>query len=362
MSLYIQDPNDPKGTYLLEALLEGCDGAQAGGGAFAFVSTEGVKLFLEDEGFKSLAAKNTFELVLGVDGITNTKALKALQGASDVSSGLVSSVFLPGKAGTIFHPKFCWFRKPKGGVLITGSGNLTRGGLRWNVEAFTWEILSGGDIKALEQQWKDFRARSAARLKALNDAEVIERAKANDIVQKIVGDARKKVGPDEVKERDPEKAETPPSGTDEVLIAEIPAAGDRWKQANFHKATFEKYFGATPGKQHRIFLFHVQDDGTLAPREVRPSVTVKSKNYRFELEAAENLPYPKSGRPIGVFIRMATRTFRYRLLMPTGPHFKTIENYLTKAVGSAGPRMRETQLRVDDLRKIWPAAPLWKVP
>ncbi len=260
MSLYIQDPNDPKGTYLLEALLEGCDGARAGGGAFAFVSAEGVKLFLEDEGFKTFAGKNSFELVLGVDGITNTNALKAIQSASGASPGLAPSVFLAHKAGTIFHPKFCWFRKPKGGVLITGSGNLTRGGLRWNVEAFTWQILSGGDIKVIEQRWQEFRATNSTRLKTLSDPAVIKRAEANDIVQKFIGDARKKIEPEEVQERDPERADTAPNPTDEVLIAEIPAAGDRWKQANFHKETFENYFGAKPGKQHRIFLFHVRDD------------------------------------------------------------------------------------------------------
>lgn len=362
MSLYIQDPNDPKGTYLLEALLEGCDGAQAGGGAFAFVSTEGVKLFLEDEGFKTFAGKNSFDLILGVDGITNTSALKALEGAAAASSGLVPRVFLLGKPGTIFHPKFCWFRKPKGGVLITGSGNLTRGGLRWNLEAFTWEILSSGDVKSIEKQWTEFRTRSATRLKTLDDPEVIKRAKANDIVQRAVGDVRKEVEPEDVKDKDPEKAETQPNPADEVLIAEIPAAGDRWKQANFHKATFEKYFGATPGKQHRIFLYHVEDDGKLAPREVRPSVTVKSKNYRFELEAADDLPYPTAGRPIGIFIKMATRTFRYRLLMPNDPQYKTVESYLTKTVGTADQKMRETFLRVDGLRTVWPAAPFWKTP
>lgn len=362
MSLYIQDPNDPKGTYLLEALLEGCDGAQAGGAAFAFVTAEGVKLFLEDEAFKTFAGKNSFELIFGVDGITNTNALKAIQSASGASSGLASSVFLPGKAGTIFHPKFCWFRKSKGGVLITGSGNLTRGGLRWNVEAFTWQTLSGGDIKVIEQRWRDFRTTNAARLKALSDPAVVKRAEANDILQKIVGDARKKTEPEEVKERDPEKAETAPSPTDEVLVAEIPAAGDRWKQANFHKETFENYFGAKPGIQHRIFLFHVQDDGALGPREVRPSVSVKSKNYRFELEAAGGLPYPKSGRPIGVFIRMATRTFRYRLLMPTDAQYKVVENYLAKVAGSAGAKMREARTSVSELKKVWPAAPFWKMP
>jgi len=360
MSLYIQDPNDPKGTYLLEALLEACEGAQAGGGAFAFVSAEGVKLFLEDKGFHAFASKNPYELVFGVDAITNSKALSAIERASKTSKRLSPRVFVPTKPGTIFHPKFSWFRKPKGGVLITGSGNMTRGGLRWNVEAFTWQILSSGDVKAIEKRWQDFRDSNALRLKALNDPAVVERAKANDIVQRIFAETRKKVEPDEVRDRDPEKAETPPSPTDPVLIYEIPASKDRWKQANFHKDTFENYFGAKPGKQHRIFLYHVTENGALDEREVRPSVAVASKNFRFELGAASGLEYPKVGKPIGVFIRMATRTFRYRLLMPSDPQHKVIEGYLTKKVGAAGRIMRETYTTAAELQKVWPAAPFWK--
>src|SRR6266571_1311901 len=360
MSLYIQDPNDPKGMYLLEALLEACQGANAGGGAFAFVSAAGVKLFLDDEGFKAFASKNPFDLVLGVDGITNLNALKAIQSASDACSGLKPRVFMPGKVGTIFHPKFCWFRKAKGGVLITGSGNLTRGGLRWNVEAFTWQILSGGDIKAIGQLWKDFQSENSSRLKLLDDPSVLKRAEANDAIQRIVGDARKKIELPEEKNRDPEKAETRPDPSDEVLIAEIPQAGDRWKQANFHKETFENFFGAKPGVQHRIFLFYVGDDGTLGDREVRPSVSVKSKNFRFELDAASGLAYPNSGRPIGVFIRMATRTFRYRLLMPDNADHKRISHYLNSVSPAKGNKMRETIITAQQLRKIWPDATFWK--
>ena len=362
MSLYIQDPNDPKGTYLLEALLEACEGAQAGGGAFAFVSSEGVKLFLEDKGFQTFASKNRFDLVIGVDAITNTKSLGAIERASKVSKGLAPSVFVPAKAGTIFHPKFSWFRKSKGGVLIAGSGNMTRGGLRWNVEAFTWQMLSTGDVKVLEKRWNDFRRSNAMRLKGLDDPIVVERAKANDIVQRIVAETRENVVPDEVKERDPERAETAPTATDPVLIYEIPASKTRWKQANFHKETFEAYFGATPGKVQRILLYHVKDNGALDEREVRPSVAVASHNFRFELGAAGNLDYPKVGRPIGVFIRMATRTFRYRLLMPSDPQHKLIEAYLTKRSGAAGRIMRETYTTVAELQKVWPAAPFWKKP
>ncbi len=44
----------------------------------------------------------------------------------------------------------------------------------------------------------------------------------------------------------------------EVLIAEIPRSGNRWKQANFDIDTFQNFFGATPGdNSQRILLRNI---------------------------------------------------------------------------------------------------------
>ena len=64
-------------------------------------------------------------------------------------------------------------------------------------------------------------------------------------------------------------------------------------------------------------LKNVDKSGTLGKTEVRPSVSVSSQNYRFELDAAAGIDYPKDGkRPLGVFVKVSQRDFLYELVMP----------------------------------------------
>lgn len=74
MQLHIQDPANPDAPFLHEKILELCQGATSGGGMFAFASSDGVKLLLKDEVFKKFAGAHKFELIVGIDEITNNKA------------------------------------------------------------------------------------------------------------------------------------------------------------------------------------------------------------------------------------------------------------------------------------------------
>ena len=123
------------------------------------------------------------------------------------------------------------------------------------------------------------------------------------------------------------------SSESDVLIAEIPRSGNRWKQANFDKNTFENYFGATCGENgaYRILLKCVNSDGSMCKTEIRPSVSVSSQNYRFELEAANGLAYPSDGnRPIAIFARVSQRDFIYTLLMPKQEGYATVLSFISK--------------------------------
>jgi hypothetical protein len=142
----------------------------------------------------------------------------------------------------------------------------------------------------------------------------------------------------------------PPISSDaDVLIAEIPKGGPRWNQANFDLETFRNFFGASPGRTQRVIMTHVDIDGRLGPQEVRPSVSVKSHNYRFELDAAGNLTYPRKGRPIAVFVRVATRTFRYRLFMPGSQGYQEVNVYLKGHEPGRANRVRRYRTNVGSL-------------
>jgi HKD family nuclease len=375
MTLNIQDPTNPNSDYLVDTLLDACVGASRGGGAFAFLSSGGVKLLLQDNRFIEFSKSGAFDLVVGVDAITDTNAIAALDVAKASNPGLSTCVHVPSHPRSIFHPKFAWFETPDGGTLVAGSGNLTAGGLRWNIEAYSVSKLTSAEVKSIANQWADFKKHSAECLLATDDPKVIAILERNALRKKL--DAKDKPRPEAVPgvplgalpaplvnvEAGAELVDViPPVKPDtEVLVAQISGSGNRWKQANFHLDKFINFFGASMTVARSVYLFQVRADGTVGNQEVRPAVKVASANYRFELDAASGLAYPEVGRPIGVFVKIATRTFTYMLIMPGDDHHQILDELLKKAIPNPGRMMRQHVFSAQEVIKSWSKSPLWQV-
>lgn len=336
---------------------------------FAWTTGTGLELLLRDPTFKVFAAKGAFDLVVGMDIVTDSRALKTMQAIAAEIPSVQPRIFLHERARTVFHPKTTWFRrKGKGGTLVTGSGNLTVGGLRANWEAFTVSVLSEAEAVKVDRDWNDFLKRHTAKLVVADDPRAVARAGINAIRSDQIGGKRRPApaadlvpteGPVDVVETDTADiiAEDSP-----VLVAEIPRASNRWNQANFDLSTYETFFGAKVGSQRRILLQHVQGDGSLGSMERRPSVEVKSRNFRFELQAASGLSYPRAGRPVAVFIRQLTGLFLYRLVMPAqSADYTAVTTMLDDLWTGRSDRMRRVTADVSTLGRYWPDAPFWKV-
>ncbi|WP_157378820.1 phospholipase D family protein [Burkholderia ubonensis] len=379
MSLQIQDPTDPEGNYLIDALIDACDGARAGGGAFAFLSSGGVRLFLKDTSFKEFMEYGHFDLIIGVDAITDSAAIEELAMVQENHPMLGARILIPSHPRSIFHPKFAWFDRGDGGVLLTGSGNLTAGGLRWNVEAYSVQELDGQQMAELRAQWDAFLHRTADSQFAPGAPEVLEQLQKNDRRRKILrragiellGNAEEEeafeaptIEHDEAEAAEPQAQPTdevpPVENSTSVLVAEIPNGGTRWEQANFSKAIFIDFFGASMTARRRIYLFHVREDGALGEQEVRPAVAVKSRNYRFELHAAKGLAYPVEERPIGLFAKIATKSFLYMLLMPGSMGYQQMTHLLDTQEATRPDRMRRFVFDASEVKEAWPDAPIWR--
>lgn len=382
MALRIQDPTDPQSEYLIDSLLDACNGAEAGGGAFAFLSSGGVRLLLKDARFTGFVDHGSFDLIVGVDAITNVAAVNELAAVQHLHPNLGARVLIPAHPRSIFHPKFAWFDHGNGGVLLTGSGNLTAGGLRWNIEAFSIQELSAENMASLRGQWDAFLQRTAACQRDPNDAQVVALLERNAARRRAMREAGIEVPAEvegeiagEPKAEAPGQAgvdaaaEVPMESVDEVptiddttpvLVAEIPkGTTDGRMQANFSKEMFINFFGASETVQRNAYLFHVRGDGTLGEHELRPAVVTKSHNYRFELRAGKGLAYPAASRPIGLFIRVAARTFLYMLLMPGAQGYPEVAQLLDSRA-APGPNMRRIEFNAAAVRAAWPGAPLWQ--
>lgn len=379
MPLYIQDPTDPETDFLGDMLLDACSAAQVGGGAFAFLSARGVQLLLQDDIFQAFLSRGRFDLLVGVDAITDGAAIDALSEVTKAHPNMTSRVFVPSHPNSIFHPKVAWFDNGNGGLLITGSGNLTLGGLRSNIEAFAIEQLDAAEMGTLRAKWDAYLARTVACQFAPNDDRIKPFLERNAVSRRAIKatavnlpiDEEKAAPPTDTLKAENEKLPGLPAHTDddidklppispetEMLVAEIPKASDRWAQANFDQASFFGFFGASRTVQRRAYFFHLREDGTLGFQEVRPAVAVMSKNYRFELDAASGLAYPDEGRPIGVFAKVVARTFVYMLLMP-GQAGHAAMAHLLDSVQPTSRFLRRRVFSAAEVQAAWPGAPFW---
>jgi len=152
MAWYLQTPDGASPKLLAHILAELGPGKKAGA-AFAFASAQGVKLLAAEPALSKFLKASEFVVVVGLDAITDTRALDELKKLKASHPNFKPKVFLHKTAGSIFHPKTMWLKTDKGGIIITGSGNLTSGGLKSNWEAMAIEKLSTAEIDQAEKNW-----------------------------------------------------------------------------------------------------------------------------------------------------------------------------------------------------------------
>lgn len=342
--LHLQDPTDGS-TTLLEHLAASAVGAVTGGAAFAFATVGGVELLLSDPDFSAFLSSAPFDLVVGVDAITTPLTLATISEAQREFPTLTCRALVHDRPNAIFHPKLAWFGGRSKCHVIVGSGNLTRGGLLSNWEAFGHAVLDAPGLKAVRRSWQDWCATNASRLRPLDDEQVLQQAVRNKA-------APRKRDEDQVERADDTLGVTPADA--DVLIAQIPRSSTRWKQANFDLETFQGFFQLRPGAAQRVVLFPVDAYGVVGHPEVRPSVSVQSQNYRIELGLAAGAPYPDTGRPLGVFVRLATRQFRYRLVLPGDPVYSALAAFALSRWQGRVDRMARVTVSFAELQRFVP--------
>lgn len=131
----------------LEALRHIAHGATRVQAAVAFVTAGGVELF---EGLRANNPAVTVELVARGAPITDPRALSRL-----ADMGIKVSVVI-GNRASLFHPKLWLAHSTEGLYVLTGSGNLTMGGLQDNDEQFEVLRVAADDEAALAEQGRRF--------------------------------------------------------------------------------------------------------------------------------------------------------------------------------------------------------------
>lgn len=338
------------------------------------------------------------KVILGIDQKGTSK--EALE---EVLSWGVESKIYHTQSVNIFHPKIYLFENTDIFTLIVGSNNLTTMGLVKNIECSLlikdakgehsvhndfyvyWKsILDGVDINLMPVTQELINKLYAEKLVPRES----ERADKYDNGRDKATGSKRNISFNGAKiQRNPEgfvpkrrkvnakritktKNETNPGqpiitvsdeslliNGEEVLIAEI-GGGDRWKQVNFPVDIFENFFGAERGNNsYTIELMNIAKDGSLGEVEVRQAVSVKSRNYRFEIHCLETEgTYPgNKKRPIGLFIKIDNNRFLYQVLLHKHPAYKKIRKYLyTESCVSKTGQLRRHIVHIEAVHALYP--------
>jgi HKD family nuclease len=354
IKFHIQDPTADVAVYLIEAFLDSVAKSTQATGVFAFASKNGVDSLLLDPVVKSFLVRHRFLLVVGIDAVTNRSTLERLLEHQQHYRNLDVRVFW-NPVSALFHPKMATFELVTGGrQMIVGSGNLTPGGFRNNFEAFS--VISAAPSDEVDfSDWDSFFVRHASNFRAI-DEEVLQRASKNIIL------TRRKKG---VRVQEPiviETDESPvsnvtPSDT-EFLVAQVPAASGRWHQIHFNAEVIHSFLRITANSSERLFLNAVDIDGARSEQEVRPCVySQHNKNYKVEIGARRELPYPSSGRPILIMKKVALRTFEYMLIMPREAGHDILLN-ITETLANVGKGLPRVITDATTIRARWDSCPL----
>lgn len=350
--LIIQDDIYAGSLHLDEVLLSAIPEAVGGAAAFAFVSRDGLNaIFNSDEFTDFCRAGHHFELIIGIDSITNEHTLEFAKKLSrDLSGRLIVKVYYDDTTPDIFHAKTSWFRNSNGEgcVAFVRSGNLTLRGLQKNVEMFSWIEQDKEGFSETERTWNGWveAARLAGRLHDVDDPMVVEKARTN-----YWGRRRSRRSSAQGQERAITGQNTV-SIENAVVVSTIPKqTGRGWSQFAMKKEYYTDYFGfeidesgenpvATGNR--RVLLRSVSEDGAIGLAESRRgNISSSSRNYRIELGAARNAEVPDDTNPIVVFIKTDERSYLYEIFdnssVKTAEWLNQLVDFATRNAGARRP-------------------------
>lgn len=352
MTLTLQVPGG--GNTLHAALVAAATGATGGFATFAFATSTGIDTALAEPSVHKLLGTGKFKLVVGLDAITDTAAVAALKTAKVALPHASIALFYNPAGGVLYHPKTMFFKRPAGGRCLTGSGNLTLGGLRNNWEAFWKADISIADAAVLEAQWAEWVDDHKDYLLPADDPRVATQAALNAKTRVKIQKAIKETDAEALAALGEEAAEG--VSLNPFLIAEVPK--NRPGQADFGIDTYQGFFGVTIGKPREVTFYQVRLDGSLAPPEYRHAVAVKSSNYRFEVEALSGLQHPDQGNFILVFERIGKSEYKYVLLKPGEAGHASVQKFLNANYFVSGNSKRRVSVTRSDVQAAWADNPM----
>lgn len=355
---HFQNPSAGDTKYLLEEIVSQLSQQEVieWHGIFAFASRPGIDLVVDDADVRAFLGRGRTRILVGIDAITDRRALRRLQELRIEYPGFEPFAF-KNERRSLFHPKISRFVLSDGGIiLVVGSGNLTTGGLLDNYEAFSVASIDSGENIDISG-WELFERELAGQIMEIDNVvlNMVPERYARPRMERHTGEIEPESEEDAVEEAlapAPEKTQE-----EEMLVATVPRAGNRWNQIHFNQMVVTSFFRINPRSSIPIYLKRYANGRLILepPRHLVYSQT--NLNIKIELAAGHGLAYPTTGRPILIFRKVGTRIFHYVLVMPGESGHAELDRIL-----AAHPQVGRGLKRVIAPRSTifaeWPACPI----
>ena len=149
----------------------------------------------------------------------------------------------------------------------------------------------------------------------------------------------------------------PLTGTEYVMVAQVPKAGGRWHQVHFNVDVGKEFFRVSVGETHTLRLQWIDRTGKPLSQVTRPLVfSHTNRNYRVEFDFDVE-DYPTTDRPLLLIVELGLRRFRYLLLMPDDVGYDEMKE-LNERMPSVGKGVRRVITNLDEVELAWPSCPL----
>lgn len=154
--------------------------------------------------------------------------------------------------------------------------------------------------------------------------------------------------------------QAPPStfldGSELVLVAQVPKAGNRWHQVHLNVEVVRRFFRLDAVSLDATFE-RVARDGTYRGSIMNRVVySNRNKNYKIEFDLSDAPSYPNEP-PILLILEIALRRFRFMLLMPDDAGFREVKR-LNESLAPVGRGHRRVITTLAEVEMRWPDCPL----
>lgn len=147
-------------------------------------------------------------------------------------------------------------------------------------------------------------------------------------------------------------------GNELVLLAQVPKAGDRWKQVHFNMDVASQFFRVLAAGAQMMTFERISPGGKVLHRASHPLVLSEiNGNCKIEFDFDPVTEYPTDGRPLLLILELDTRYFRYLALMPGATGYPEM-SALNARLPSVGNGLRRNITNLDEIELHWPGCPL----